>query len=427
VLFRSNAVDGINDLKQGTVRKGFAILDPEKVDPPSPFEPPSISVGSHHQKFMIASAGSNMAVAFCGGVDINANRLDTPKHKIDDPYHDIHAKVEGPAVADLCDTFVQRWNFNPEVAPTGLLPRIDPSVIPHPPGLGSQFVQVTRTYPRKSKYPFAPLGELGTLSTLLRAINRAQRYIYFEDQYVTPYAQGQPDGSDDSLGILTALLAALHRIEYLLVVLPNYAGQPHGRLFRHRFLRVLEAETKKPGTGKLLVFYLRRNSRKSSGTVLKDVEATYELMSEGLDPDIKPPLEHSGDTKHSTEIFSHSKIWLIDDVYAKIGSANVNRRSLTHDTEVDIHVVDGAIARGARKFARDFRLQLWGEMLNKWRDENLQLEDPSYALQFWENPPKGSFIVPYVSAAGGGDKTYSPGEEKRIQRGWDNFIDPDGR
>ncbi|MDQ3775002.1 MAG: Ig-like domain-containing protein [Pseudomonadota bacterium] len=414
----SAAVNRINKLKQGSRRKGFAIFDSANV-----------GVGSHHQKLMIASAGNDLAVGFCGGIDINPNRLDTPFHTIEAPYHDLHAKVEGPAVTDLNATFVLRWNFNSEVLPTGSLPRIDPSVTPATKSVGSQFVQVTRTYPWHCSYPFAPLGETGTLLTLRRAIQRARRFIYFEDQYATPYAEGRADGSGDTLGILTDLLAAVHRIEYLIIVLPNYAGQPNGRQFRYRFIRVLQAEAKKPGVkAKVLVFYLRRDSRapKVKGARLEDVESEFALMTQGMAPGIVPKLEHSGDSSHPEEIFLHSKVWLIDDVYAKIGSANVNRRSLTHDSELDIHVIDGAITRGARRFARELRLQLWGEMLNARPDYlNIQLEDPSYALQFWLNPPRGSFVVPYDAAAGGGKGKLLP-DEATGQGLWHSVVDPDG-
>ena len=55
---------------------------------------------------------------------------------------------------------------------------------------------------------------------------------------------------------------------------------------------------------------------------------------------------------------------IVDDAWAEIGSMNCNRRSMTHDAEVSVAVVDSAIEEGASKFARNLRLRLWAEHLN---------------------------------------------------------------
>src|SRR5204863_4033472 len=63
-------------------------------------------------------------------------------------------------------------------------------------------------------------------------------------------------------------------------------------------------------------------------------------------------------------IYVHSKVMIIDDVYAVVGSPNINRRGMTHDTELAAGVVDADIVGGVCRFARDLRLNLWGEHLN---------------------------------------------------------------
>ena len=68
----------------------------------------------------------------------------------------------------------------------------------------------------------------------------------------------------------------------------------------------------------------------------------------------------------------HAKVCVVDDVWATIGSDNLNRRSWSHDSELNIAVLDetlderdprdpGGLGDGARLFARDLRLQLWRE------------------------------------------------------------------
>lgn len=407
----SNTVKRINQLKQGTIRMGFAILDPAKPE-----------VSSHHQKLIIASLGNKPAIAFCGGIDINPNRLDSPAHSVNDPYHDIHAKVEGPAVADLNATFVERWNANNKVAPTGNLPRISNSASLETSPVGTHFVQVTRIYPKKANYPFAPDGEAGTLLTLQRAIHRAKRFIYFEDQYAHPFPKTNDNGSGDTVGILTALLEALRRIEFLIIVVPENNTPHTQRKYRFRFLRILLNEAEKPEVkAKVLVFYGRRPSFSNQQSLTKS--RLFPSVSDFFTHLIEPSIQKTSLARIVKKelIFLHSKVWLIDDHYVKIGSANVNRRSLTHDSELDLHVIDGALTRGARTFALDFRLALWSEWLQIQSDRIL-LEDPTYALQFWESPSAESFVRLYDPAANKGNWPIS----SREKGAWDTVFDPDG-
>lgn len=131
--FQNNdEVDRVNELDFG-----FAILDDEG----------SLN-SSEHQKLMIVySSNRDHNRAFLGGIDINPNRLDEPKHPITikiDPYHDVHAEVQGEAVRDLNRTFLDRWNNHPEVTGGPLLPIND--IEQYSPQATYHYVQVTRTY-----------------------------------------------------------------------------------------------------------------------------------------------------------------------------------------------------------------------------------------------------------------------------------------
>jgi phosphatidylserine/phosphatidylglycerophosphate/cardiolipin synthase-like enzyme len=388
------AVDHINALPGGQ-----AILDNE-----------TLTFGAHHQKFLVIN-GARGAFAFCGGVDINPDRRDSPNHGALGAFHDVHAKVEGPAVGDIHRTFVERWNFHPRRQSA-----LDNTPPPFETRAGKVYVQVACTFAPRKRYPFARDGSLTPLSAFLRAINKARKFIYIEDQYLTPYPGGsEPPGpdeasvADDTVGVLRALREALPRISYLIIVIPNHTDQPAYRRRRWQFVEGLRAID----PNKVHVFFLAREfpRPKRPGEVAEGPDSEIgELATEGGCPSC------SGGRDHRDEIYCHSKVWIVDDVCAKIGSCNVNRRGYTFDTEMDLVMVDGAVDGGARAFVRRFRLDLWGEHLNLKGARNALLEDHMLAHSFWISPPPGARIRSWVEA------TKPPASPLS----WDR-IDPDGR
>ena len=63
-------------------------------------------------------------------------------------------------------------------------------------------------------------------------------------------------------------------------------------------------------------------------------------------------------------VFIHSKICIIDDTFARVGSANLTNRSLGLDTECDLAIESGGHARIETAIAR-FRNRLLGEHLGR--------------------------------------------------------------
>ncbi|KAK1291392.1 Phospholipase D p1 [Acorus calamus] len=88
----------------------------------------------------------------------------------------------------------------------------------------------------------------------------------------------------------------------------------------------------------------------------------------------------------TNQIYVHSKVMIIDDRMALIGSANINDRSLlgSRDSEIGILIEDkefvGSIMNGkpwkAGKFAFSLRLSLWSEHLGLRPGEINQIADP---------------------------------------------------
>ena len=81
--------------------------------------------GSHHQKLVVVrrQGRPHEDVAFVGGIDLCHGRRDDAVHAGDPqappldgrygptpPWHDAMAEIRGPAVADVLDTFAERWD-----------------------------------------------------------------------------------------------------------------------------------------------------------------------------------------------------------------------------------------------------------------------------------------------------------------------------
>jgi phosphatidylserine/phosphatidylglycerophosphate/cardiolipin synthase-like enzyme len=85
-------------------------------------------------------------------------------------------------------------------------------------------------------------------------------------------------------------------------------------------------------------------------------------------------------------IYVHSKVCVIDDVWMIVGSDNLNLRSWTNDSEVSCAVIDddrdgrepadpGGQGDGARVLARETRLRLWREHLDRAEGDDEDLVD----------------------------------------------------
>ena len=354
--------------------------------------------GSHHAKFIIIR-NSHGSVVYLGGIDINPNRLDGPRHRGPgelglDAYHDVQCRIVGPAVVDATKTFVDRWVDHHYIDPAHFIPSadqfwdgyrltgIEPPTIQNPPG-ATQLVQVARTYGKHS-LAYAEFTGVRTIwATLVKAVARAKKYIYLEDQYLW------------NLALANELRNALDRIDHLIILIdgeschqdtpiPGYTvftNEECGRV-RHEFLKDLVAAD--VDRKKLHVYTLKR-----------------------------------GLTTSLASIFVHSKVVIVDDVFASIGSANLNFRGMTHDTELNAFVLDGRVDSGARKFARDLRIALWAEHLGWPPDSDTsraKLADVDKAVKLL-NPTEGSRFRTY-------DVNYGKNED--IPYAWDSIIDPNG-
>jgi phosphatidylserine/phosphatidylglycerophosphate/cardiolipin synthase-like enzyme len=293
------------------------------------------------------------------------------------PWHDIQLAIRGPGVGDVEMTFRERWEdpaaLNRSVFDhvVDLVRRADqtpgalPAPLPDPPPPGTKAVQVLRTYPnRRPGYPFARAGERSIAHAYAKVIARADRLIYLEDQYFW------------NVEVVDCFVTALRANPglHLIAVIPRHPDQ-EGRLSKPMNLvgrqAALDVVTAAGG----------------------DRVAVYAVEN------------HAG-----TPVYVHAKVCVVDDVWASIGSDNVNRRSWTHDSELSCAVIDEALdpreprvvdrfGDGARVFARELRLQLAREHLDRGPDEDADLVDPAAAfaafadsaerLQQWSRDERG--------------------------------------
>jgi phosphatidylserine/phosphatidylglycerophosphate/cardiolipin synthase-like enzyme len=322
------------------------------------------ALGSHHQKAVVIRYTEHPAadVAFVGGIDVDrgsrddANHLGDPQsNSADDLYgatparHDIHVQIRGPAVREVEDAIRERWD---DPAPTTRLPwhvvtdLINgsprtasplPPPTPDPPAAGDCTVQLLRTYPRRRPaYPFAPLGERSVARSYAKALRRARRLVYLEDQYLW------------SVDVARIFAAALRRSPglHLIAVVPRRVDQ--------------KVATRAAEMGQLEAMAM---VRAAGGPRVQIVDIENE---------------------EGRPIYVHAKACIVDDVWAVVGSNNLNNRSWTHDSELAAAIIDdeldtreptdpGGLGDGARQFARRLRLDLMREHLGV--DDGLDADD----------------------------------------------------
>ena len=329
--------------------------------------------GSHHQKLVVIrhATGAERDVAFVGGIDLCHSRRDEEEHEGDrqhqtmapayglrPPWHDAQLAIQGPAVGDLEFCFRERWDDRSPLSrdPLGILhdllrhthrrASVLPAMRADPPPRGPHAVQVLRTYARRhGGYPFAPHGERSVACGFRKAIARARRLLYIEDQFLW---------STEVAKVIAGALVASPSL-HLIVVLPRFFDQ---------------AST--------LTLRPNQVGREQAVRVLLEAAADRVAIYD---------IENAD----GTPVYVHAKISVIDDVWASVGSDNFNRRSWSHDSEIACAVIDderdarnpidpAGLGDGARRCARDLRLQLWREHLGREEGDDADLLDPAEAV-----------------------------------------------
>ena len=280
---------------------------------------------SHHQKVVVIDD----SLAFAGGLDLTRGRWDTQQHRADDPrreivdgdplpirpYHDVQMMVTGSAAAALGCLARERWRRatgkklavpenGVQLWPTGLEVDIE-----------DVDVAIVRTAPAYDGY--LEVREVEQL--YLDSIAAAQDYIYIENQYFT------------APSITDALARRLAEDDGPEVVL-NLPLNTEGWLSQQSMdmMRVVAIKT-------------LRNADKDKRF------AVYYPHKPGLG---------------ESSINLHAKIMIMDDRFVRVGSSNLNNRSMGLDTECDLAIEVGPNETRVTENIRHFRNRLLGEHLD---------------------------------------------------------------
>lgn len=238
-----------------------------------------------HQKLWLVDAGGPAAVAFVGGINLNPHSVVMPGHARPGENHDVMVELSGPATADVHRAFAERWNGATDPGPGGE-PGCDlplPGDRDMPPPTGEARVQVQRTlHPTRDP---AGRGERTILEQTLLAIGAAREALYVEHQRI------------DVPEVLDALRAAADRGVAITAVVP--AADDHA-----------------PGLRALA------DHRRFTLIGLTGVAADG--------------------SRHP--VWVHSKLMIVDDTWATVGSANLHRHSLTGNAELNLAIWDPPFA-----------------------------------------------------------------------------------
>jgi phosphatidylserine/phosphatidylglycerophosphate/cardiolipin synthase-like enzyme len=309
-------------------------------------------------------------------------------------WHDVQVEIHGPAVADVETCFRERW-ADP-APPRQLHPwmyvadrirgdeekAVDlPPQLPPPPPAGPMTVQLLRTYPaHRPRYPFAREGERSVARGYEKAIARAERLIYLEDQFLW---------TSDVARVFADALRRSPELR-LVAVVPRHCDEDGKRAIQSKSL-------------------LHHDALRAIHQAGGDRVAVLDIEN------------HVG-----TPVYVHAKVCIVDDTWAAVGSANLNMRSWTHDSELTAAVLDA-------DYARSLRVQLMSEHLD---DAVGDLDDPVKAFDavrasasaldgWWDggregDRPPGRVRWHEVPAIDPGTHTWAPWMNRALN-------DPDGR
>jgi phospholipase D1/2 len=352
------------------------------------------------------------------------------------PWQDVHIKLEGPSVVDIHRNFARRWNMTHEAAywwnkndaneiiDKAWLKKIkawDTLKEAQQSQMGSAQVQIVRSVSNNH------LDEEGTnpddlelyadqrernlwkrclpqwknqhqnniLNAVINCIRSADNYVYIETQFfISGFGKwGEHDSTDignedngirnqvaDELAKRIAFHIKAKTPFHVYLVIPAHpeGAVDAGPVWKQQWLAIASIKHGDHGLIKQIKKSLVAARRPESEwnqylTVLnmRNFGATiqYARHYKNYDEDFNCEI---GRFVVSEQIYIHSKLLIVDDAVAIVGSANTNDRSLTGngDTEIAAVVVDSeevelrdlgspTMKVQTRKFARDLRRQLW--------------------------------------------------------------------
>jgi phosphatidylserine/phosphatidylglycerophosphate/cardiolipin synthase-like enzyme len=379
--------------------------------------------GAAHQKVIVIDG----KVGYCGGLDLTFGRWDTKDHSAVErtrdkdekggvciPWHDVHARIVGPAVWDLQLNFLQRW-FHASADDSKVIKEWE--LKQNKPGLyrstkgddGPCDVQVTRTWKQakgiqcqcqKCDYKGKEIDAFSIKQMYLSIFGKANNFIYVENQYafqneeVTNALLNQLK-SKPALKVIIVLplqpdlmtqgekaavwAAKILPIPIILPSLWTFEGIPDLKSLNSNLKKIRDASG-----GRAKTFCLVANPAVSFSVD----GATRERTDHGV---------------YGVDIYVHAKICIVDDRWMTLGSANLDDWGLEASSEMNVLIDNPELAKATRVRLWREHLGLWGYEMSKSDDEEwrlwwmrkgrdiamdqLDLANPdhnSFALELWD-------------------------------------------
>jgi phospholipase D1/2 len=255
----------------------------------------SVPIGSsQHQKIVVVDD----TLAFSGGMDLTIRRWDTSAHEANNPrrvdpagkpyrpFHDVQIMVDGAAARSLMQLASMRWLAATceELRESQL--GGDPWPSCSQPDFTNIEVGIARTQPETAGPAVREVEQL-----FLDSIAAAEHSIYVENQFVT------------SLKVARALALRMRdrpQLETLIVAPRSHDSWLAESTMRNGRIRFMELLRQAGIGGRLRLAYPRI------------------------------------DTVQATDTMVHSKVMIVDDRLLRVGSANLNNRSMGTDAECDL-------------------------------------------------------------------------------------------
>lgn len=282
---------------------------------------------SHHQK--VAVFDDHLAV--CGGIDVGSRRWDTREHKDGDPHrtapdgkaympwHDSTMILAGPVGNALADLGNERWQRATKKPLRDLKGEGENWPDDLEPDFEGVDVAISRT-----RAEYDDVGEIREIEQLyLDMIAAADRFIYFENQYFT------------SGKIAAAIAERLNEDdppEFVMVMPKTADGWLEQMAMDAARVQLVREIAKAKHGDRLKVYYPR--------------------------------------TKRGEPIYVHAKTAIVDDRMIRVGSANMNNRSMGLDSECDV-TIDAALPanKGVEPTIARLRTSLIAEHLDVSEEE----------------------------------------------------------
>ena len=259
----------------------------------------SLPLGSaQHQKFVVIDD----SLAFAGGLDLTIRRWDDHTHaarsgdRIDPsgqpypPFHDVQLMVDGDTALRLGELARTRFDLAGHECAARLVDRTDIWPADLEPHFSDATILIERTEPALPGYGHAEEIK----NSILASIARAQRSIYIENQFVSAVEIARR---------IRDRMLECPQLEVLIIAPKQHSSWIESRTMRNgrlEFMRIFEGP----------------------------LSERIRLLN---------PQVTDGDTTETVMV--HSKLMIVDDELLRVGSANLNNRSMGTDTECNLVLV----------------------------------------------------------------------------------------